>query len=165
MIVLDEVNGMLVGTFRQQRVFLNALRFLANDLKVPLVCAGTDLARQALLSDAQLAERFEALHLDAWSNDRAFARLLKSLASILPLRRPSTLESAAARERILALTDGVTARIFRLIETTAVAAIQSGRECLDLESFAGDELILPLVSMTQAAARRAGRSSSQAARR
>jgi Bacterial TniB protein len=46
MIVLDEVNGMLVGTHRQQRIFLNALRFLANDLKVPLVCAGTDLARQ-----------------------------------------------------------------------------------------------------------------------
>lgn len=28
MIVLDEVNGMLVGTYRQQRIFLNALRFL-----------------------------------------------------------------------------------------------------------------------------------------
>lgn len=27
MIVLDEVNGMLAGTYRQQRIFLNALRF------------------------------------------------------------------------------------------------------------------------------------------
>ena len=60
MIVLDQVNGMLAGTYRQQRVFLNALRFLANDLRAPLVCAGTDLARQALLTDAQLAERLEA---------------------------------------------------------------------------------------------------------
>ena len=75
MIVLDEVNGMLAGTYRQQRVFLNALRFLANDLRAPLVCAGTDLARQALLTDAQLAERFEAFHLGRWKNDRAFARL------------------------------------------------------------------------------------------
>ena len=94
MIVLDEVNGMLAGTYRQQRVFLNALRFLANDLRAPLVCAGTDLARQALLTDAQLAERFEAFHLERWKNDRAFARLLKSLAAILPLRRASDLESA-----------------------------------------------------------------------
>ena len=46
MIVLDQVNGMLAGTYRQQRVFLNALRFLANDLRAPLVCAGTDLARR-----------------------------------------------------------------------------------------------------------------------
>lgn len=52
---------MLTGTYRQQRVFLNVIRFLANDLKVPLICAGTDLGRQALLTDPQLAERFEAL--------------------------------------------------------------------------------------------------------
>ena len=56
MLVLDQANDMLVGTFRQQRVFLNAIRFLANDLRIPLVCVGTDQARQALLTDAQLAE-------------------------------------------------------------------------------------------------------------
>lgn len=153
MIVLDEVNGMLAGTYRQQRIFLNALRFLANDLRVPLVCAGTDLARQALLTDAQLAERFEAFHLKPWRNDHAFARLLKSLAGILPLRAPSDLESAAVRERIHRLTSGVTARIFRLIETAAEEAIRSGRERLDRDSF-GEDLVLPLVSMTQSARRR-----------
>ncbi|OYW97603.1 MAG: transposase, partial [Rhizobiales bacterium 32-66-8] len=122
MIVLDEVNGMLAGTYRQQRIFLNALRFLANDLRVPLVCAGTDLARQALLTDAQLAERFEAFHLKPWKNDHAFARLLKSLAGILPLREPSDLDSDTVRQRIHMLTSGVTARVFRLIETAAEAA-------------------------------------------
>jgi hypothetical protein len=164
MIMLDEVNGMLAGTFRQQRIFLNALRFLANDLKAPLVCAGTDLARQALLTDAQLAERFEAFHLEPWKNDRAFARLLKSLAAILPLRGVSDLESAEVRARIHTLTAGVTARIFRLIETAAEQAILSGRERLDLQSF-GDDLILPLVSMTQSAGRRRARSAPQMAAR
>jgi hypothetical protein len=148
MIILDEVNGMLAGTFRQQRIFLNAIRFLANDLRIPLVCAGTDLARQALLTDAQLAERFEAFHLRPWKNDAVFAGLLKSLEHILPLREPSDLTSAATRARILMLTSGVTARIFRLIESAAEAAVLSGRERLDAESF-GDDLILPLVSMTQ----------------
>jgi hypothetical protein len=156
MIVLDEVNGMLAGTFRQQRIFLNSLRFLANDLKVPLVCAGTDLARQAILTDAQLAERFEAFHLSRWKNDRAFARLLKSLAAILPLRTPSDLKGSEVRARIHALTDGVTARIFRLVETASEAAIVSGKERLDLESF-GDDLVLPLVSMTRSVAKRATR--------
>jgi hypothetical protein len=162
MIVLDEVNGMLAGTYRQQRIFLNALRFLANDLRAPLVCAGTDLARQALLTDAQLAERFEAFHLERWKNDGAFARLLKSLAAILPLRLASELESAEVRARVQALTAGVTARIFRLIETAAEQAILSGKERLDLQSF-GDDLILPLVSMTQTAGRRAGRAALRAA--
>jgi hypothetical protein len=164
MIVLDEVNGMLAGTFRQQRIFLNALRFLANDLKAPLVCAGTDLARQALLTDAQLAERFEAFHLDRWKNDRAFARLLKSLAAILPLRRASDLESAEVCARIQTLTAGVTARIFRLIETAAEQAILSGRERLDIQSF-GDDLVLPLVSLTQSAGRRGAGAALRAAGR
>ncbi|CDM60307.1 TniB family NTP-binding protein [Rhizobium favelukesii] len=60
MLIIDEIHAMLTGTYRQQRIFLNVIRFLANDLKVPLICAGTDLARQALLTDPQLAERFEA---------------------------------------------------------------------------------------------------------
>lgn len=154
MIVLDEVNSMLAGTYRQKRIFLNALRFLANDL--PLVCAGTDLARQALLSDAQLAERFEALHLKPWKNDRAIAALSKSLTRILPSRAPSDLESDTVRERIHTLTSAVTVRIFRLIETAAEEAVRSGRERLDLMSF-GDDLVLPLVSMTQSAGRRAPR--------
>ena len=148
MIILDEVNGMLAGTYRQQRIFLNAIRFLANDLRIPLVCAGTDLARQALLTDAQLAERFEAFHLKPWKNDTAFAGLLKSLGHILPLREPSDLTGPATRARVHALTSGVTARILRLIETAAEAAVHSGRERLDARSF-GDDLVLPLVSMTQ----------------
>ncbi len=148
MIILDEVNGMLAGTYRQQRIFLNAIRFLANDLRIPLVCAGTDLARQALLTDAQLAERFEAFHLKPWKNDAAFAGLLKSLGHIMPLREPSDLTGPATRARVHALTSGVTARIFRLIETAAEAAVHSGRERLDARSF-GDDLVLPLVSMTQ----------------
>tara|TARA_R110001599_G_scaffold463_1_gene2001 strand:- start:1269 stop:2201 length:933 start_codon:yes stop_codon:yes gene_type:complete len=154
MIILDEVNGMLAGTYRQQRIFLNALRFLANDLRVPLVCAGTDLARQALLTDAQLAERFEAFHLKPWNNDIAFAGLLKSLGHILPLRQPSDFENPKVRARIHALTSGVTARIFRLIETAAEDAVRSGKERIDIDSF-GDDLILPLVSMTQIPRRRA----------
>lgn len=150
MIILDEVNGMLAGTFRQQRIFLNAIRFLANDLRIPLVCAGTDLARQALLTDAQLAERFEAIHLKPWQSDAAFAGLLKSFERILPLREASDLMSSETRTWIHKLTSGVTARIFRLIETAAEDAIRSGTERLDAESF-GDDLVLPLVSMTETA--------------
>jgi hypothetical protein len=149
MLIIDEIHAMLAGSFRQQRIFLNVLRFLANDLKVPLVCEGTDLARQALLTDPQLAERFEALQLCRWTNDRSLARLLASLGAILPLRRPSELETAAVRKRVLDLTDGVTVRIFRLIETVSVEAIRTGAERLARESFELGDLVLPLVAMTR----------------
>ena len=151
MLIIDEIHAMLAGSFRQQRIFLNAIRFLANDLKIPLVCVGTDLARQALLTDSQLAERFEAFHLHRWKNDARLAQLLASLASILPLRRPSALATAAICKRVLDLTDGVTVRIFRLIETLAVEAIRSDEECISLEGFEARDLVLPLVAMTHKA--------------
>ena len=41
MLIIDEIHSMLAGTFREQRIFLNSIRFLANDLRIPLVCVGT----------------------------------------------------------------------------------------------------------------------------
>jgi Bacterial TniB protein len=45
MLVIDEIHAMLSGTFREQRIFLNCLRFLANDLHLPLGCVGTNEAK------------------------------------------------------------------------------------------------------------------------
>ena len=36
------------------------LRFLGNELRIPLVCVGTQPARNALRADDQLVRRFEA---------------------------------------------------------------------------------------------------------
>lgn len=51
MLVIDEIHSILAGTFREQRIVLNAIRFLANDLRIPLVCVGTREAKQALMTD------------------------------------------------------------------------------------------------------------------
>jgi Bacterial TniB protein len=32
MLVIDEIHSILAGTFREQRIVMNAIRFLANDL-------------------------------------------------------------------------------------------------------------------------------------
>ena len=53
MLVIDEIHSILAGTFREQRIVLNAIRFLANDLRIPLVCVGTHEAKQALMTDQQ----------------------------------------------------------------------------------------------------------------
>jgi hypothetical protein len=153
MIIIDEIHSMLAGTPRAQRIFLNLIRFLANDLRVPIVCFGTDEACHAFLTDSQLAERFDAFALPRWTNDEALRKLVASLGAILPLRQPSKLDAPVVRKCILDMTAGVTNRIFRLIETVAVAGIRSGRECIDEQSFSADDLVLPLVSMTRNARR------------
>jgi len=134
MLLIDEIHSMLSGTFREQRIFLNALRFLANDLRLPLVCVGTPEAKQALLTDQQLADRFEARELPAWRDDTAFHQFLASFEASLPLRQASGLRDLGLRKRILSLSEGITVRICRLLEEAAVQAILSGRERIELEA-------------------------------
>jgi hypothetical protein len=127
MLVIDEIHSILAGTFREQRIILNAIRFLANDLHIPLVCVGTYEANQALMTDQQLADRFDASELPAWENDQAFQQLLASFESILPLRQPSEFRDPKVHQRILSMTEGVLVRVCRLIERAAIEAIRSGR--------------------------------------
>jgi hypothetical protein len=140
MLIIDEIHSLLAGTFREQRVILNAIRFLANDLRIPLVCLGTEEANQALMTDQQLADRFAAAELPAWENDASCEQLLLSFESILPLRLPSELRDPKIHQRILSLTEGVLGRICKLIETAAIEAIRSGEERIAL-ALLNDELV------------------------
>ena len=155
MLVIDEVHNLLAGTFREQRILLNAIRFLANDLRISLVCVGTYEANQALMTDQQLADRFEAAELPPWENDAAFQQLLLSFESILPLRRPSNLRDPQVHQRILSLTEGVMVRICRLLEAAAAEAIRTGEERIDLPLLRGDLVAESLVSIADRRNRRA----------
>jgi replication-associated recombination protein RarA len=146
-LIIDELHSMLAGTQRQQQILLNTLRFLANDIKLPLICAGTGNAKRALMTDQQLADRFEIIELSRWRNDEAFNRLLASFLGLLPLRQPSDLLTPAVRKALIDQSEGVTVRIVRLIEALAIDAIRSGRERIDMESFSVVPSLPLLLSM------------------
>ncbi|WP_370881130.1 TniB family NTP-binding protein [Rhizobium mesoamericanum] len=65
-LVIDEVHNILAGTYREQRIVLNTLRFLSNRLQISLVCFGVNDAREAIGGDVQLARRFEQFTLSRW---------------------------------------------------------------------------------------------------
>jgi hypothetical protein len=126
-LIIDEVHNILAGAWREQRVVLNTLRYLSNELKLSLVCFGIAEAREAINGDVQLARRFDVLTLPRWSADEEFEQFVLAIIRNLPLRRPSVLTARALR-RILQVTGGVTAWVFRLLNDLAVAAIESGAE-------------------------------------
>jgi len=127
MLVIDEVHSLQAGSIREQVRFLNLLRFLGNELRIPLVCVGTQQARNALRTDDQLVRRFEAFALPPWQNDTDFAGLIGSLQRTLPLRRPSEIGERTLK-RLVEVTGGITAGVFSLMTMLAIAAIQSGEE-------------------------------------
>ena len=71
MLVIDEVHNMLSGSRDQQRRLLNLLRWLGNELQIPLVAVGTAEALRAIHSDDQLANRFEPFSLPPWTEGDA----------------------------------------------------------------------------------------------
>ncbi|EKE17286.1 MAG: hypothetical protein ACD_10C00523G0002, partial [uncultured bacterium] len=125
MLVIDEIHSLQAGTIREQARFLNMLRFLGNELRVPLVCVGTAQARNALRTDDQLVRRFEAFALPPWAEGDDFTGLMSTLTRTLPLRRESQID-AKALSRILSVTVGITSGIFEVMSQLAIAAIESG---------------------------------------
>lgn len=82
MLVIDEIHSLQAGTIREQARFLNMLRFLGNELRIPLVCVGTGQARNALRTDDQLVRRFEAFALSPWQEGADFTGMMSTLMRV-----------------------------------------------------------------------------------
>ncbi|MDD9908555.1 MAG: TniB family NTP-binding protein [Ahrensia sp.] len=147
MLVIDEIHSLQVGSIREQARFLNMLRFLGNELRIPLVCVGTQKARNALRTDDQLVRRFEAFALPAWRNGMEFEGLIGSLQRSLPLRRESEIDPAMLK-RIITATCGITAGIFSLMGQLAIDAIESGEERIVLTGATGTDALKSVLGET-----------------
>jgi uncharacterized protein YjiS (DUF1127 family) len=126
-LVLDEIHNVLAASWREQRVVFNTLRYLSNELKLSLVCFGIMEARQAINGDVQLARRFDSVSLPRWMAAKEFEQLVLAIIRNLPLKEPSVLTVKGLR-RILQTSDGVSARIFRMLNDVAIEAIETGVE-------------------------------------
>jgi DNA polymerase III delta prime subunit len=135
MIMIDEVHNLLAGTHREQRRFLNVLRYLSNELEVSLVCFGVSEAVDAIRGDVQLSRRLDEHHLPNWRDDSEFSNMIQTLIAAMPLEKKSNLKVKSLRQ-ILALTGGVTSRVFSLVKDLAIDAIRSGEECITDEAVA-----------------------------
>jgi len=138
--VIDEIHSLQAGTIREQARFLNMLRFLGNELRIPLVCVGTAHARNALRTDDQLVRHFEAFALPPWREGEDLNGLMSTLTRTLPLRRQSEIDGHALT-RMIKVTGGITSGIFSILSQLAIAAIESGEErILARDILGGDRL-------------------------
>jgi hypothetical protein len=87
MLVIDELHNVLAGNSVNRREFLNLLRFLGNELRIPLVGVGTRDAYLAIRSDDQLENPLRADDAAVWEANDDCCSLLASFAASLPLRR------------------------------------------------------------------------------
>ncbi len=131
LLILDELHHILAGRVEQQRIFLNTLKFLGNDLSIPIVGVGTIDALRAIQTDPQLANRFQVFTLPKWTLDNEFRKLLASFEQVLPLRYPSQLHRKAIAAELLALSEGTIGDLAGVLNLAAEVAIRTGRERID----------------------------------
>lgn len=134
MLIIDELHNMLAGRQNIQREFLNLIRFLGNELRIPIVGIGIREAWHAICTDPQLENRFSPLILPLWKNDSEFAKLLASFVSSFPLQKPSNILDEDTRDYILRRTEGTIGEISSLLTKAAISAINSGKEYIDFST-------------------------------
>jgi len=142
-LIIDEIHHILAGHIAKQRHFLNVLKYLGNELKIPLVGVGTIDALRAIQTDPQMVSRFEPIALPRWEMTRDFQMLLASFERILPLRHPSLLAEPALAARLLALSEGTIGELFSLLIAATVHGIRSGAERIDEAALAKIDWIAP----------------------
>lgn len=136
LLIIDELNNVITGPVTKQRQFLNVLKYLGNDLHIPLVGLGTQESLRVLQADPQLANRFEPAALPRWRLDPEFLKLLASFEQALPLREPSRLVEEPLARQLLALSEGSLGELAALLAAAAIQAVRSGRERIDAATLA-----------------------------
>ncbi len=131
MLVIDELHNVLAGRGDIRREFLNLIRFLGNELRIPLVGVGTRQAYLAIRSDDQLENRFEPYLLPLWEPGADARALLAAFATSFPLRRPSAIATPEMALYLLTRSEGTIGELARLLTDAAVAAVESGVEAIN----------------------------------
>lgn len=131
MLIIDEIHSLLAQPPMKQRQAMNAVKFMCNELRIPVVGVGTSEAVQVLHTDPQHASRFDVAKLPVWPLNKAFQQLLVSFELHLPLRKPSHIHRTAGP--VHSICGGNIGDLHRLLTDCAIQAIKSGSEQITMD--------------------------------
>lgn len=130
MMIIDEIHQIVAGKTGKQRQFLNTIKYLGNELQIPIVGVGTYEAFNALQTDPQLANRFEPTVLPRWEQGQEYLRLLSSFERMLPLKRPTHLAEKDLAFKLLGMSEGTIGELSALLARAAMSAIEKKTETI-----------------------------------
>jgi hypothetical protein len=123
MFIIDEIQHLLSCTSRQRRAALNAIKYLANQLRMSIVAAGTHEALHVMRFDPQIASRFEQMELPIWTESEELRRFVAGYLALLPIKKMPKAIDRRFVEYLLELTDGDTGRIIDVLRREATHSL------------------------------------------
>lgn len=133
MLVIDEIHNILSGSVAKQKQVLNAIKNLSNNIKIPIVLAGTKDALRVISTDTQIISRFRPVYMKKWKMDKDYVSLLATILTTLPFTQDSDILNSKTAHEILTISDGYIGDIIALIKKAAVFALKNNREKLTLK--------------------------------
>lgn len=127
-LMIDEVQHVDRMPIRKQRTLLDTIKYVSNEISLPMVAFGTEEAVNVFAADPQLKNRFKKVYLPEWEPNEDFQRLLLSVEQLLPLKEPSCLSDEDMAYFIYSKTNGTIGEVNTLLRYSAVAALKNGQE-------------------------------------
>lgn len=136
LLIVDELNSLLAGSFTKQRFYLNMLKYISNELQISIVAAGTLEAQNAVDSDPQIKSRFPRRNLPRWREDKDFKKLLYNFEFVLPLKLPSEIYKGEIAAKLYGLSEGIIGEVAKILRSAAKYAITTKEERITLDVIA-----------------------------
>ncbi|MBI4990290.1 MAG: TniB family NTP-binding protein [Rhodocyclales bacterium] len=133
LLLIDEFHNVLEGSAQAQRKALNSIKYLMNELRRPVIVAGTVEVLNAVASDEQIHSRLQPMPLARFEDDERFQELLAGFEMLIPLREPSCLPDPVLSSRIYEHTVGIVGNVSDLLSKAAILAIKEGEERITAE--------------------------------
>lgn len=130
-LLLDEIQKLLGARLEVRRSLLDALRYIANQVPVPLVAFSTPRGTGALSSSDEMINRLRHLSLPVWKLDAEFQRLLTSFESRMALPEPSGLAKRGMATLIHTLSEALIGEVYDLLELAFSTAVAAGESRID----------------------------------
>jgi len=134
MLCIDEMHVLMNTTRLKKAQLLDAIKHISNQTRIPIVAAGTYEAHTALVSDVQLANRFNVVELPQWRLNDEFRQLLASFETVIPLKERSDLDQVDMTTRIYGMSEGWIGEVHAVLALAAKYAIQHQEESITLET-------------------------------
>ncbi len=135
LLIIDEFHHLLIGRINRQRLLVQSIKYLGNELCIPIVAVGTDDALRAIRVEPQVSNRFDQIELPRWKNNDNFRRLLMSFERLLPLPEQSHLEDPQIATKLHSMSEGTIGELSKIINLTCSKAIKKGSNKLTIEDF------------------------------
>lgn len=143
LLIVDELHAMLAGHLNDRSVYMNVLKFLSNELQIPLIGIGTKDVNRAIQTDQQFGNRFEPIVLEPFKADKDYVRFMIQVCKHAGFDDTKVLMNKTIVPRLHAMTGGSVGETWRLVSRLIYFAETEGNGKLTADMLDKVQWVMP----------------------